>query len=406
VKKLILVYAAVVLILVLPANADITLRNIRFVDYPGFPTQHSTWKSIGYSSKYNKVFIGVTDHRGQIGLYEFDVGADRMRLLGFIDEMANLRDYQWQGKIHSEIVEGPDGSMYFSSDGGESREEFLMNHPHGYDGGYFFRYDPASERLSVIGKGMRFESIKDLSVDEVSGLLYGVTYPQVHFIVYDWKRNDFRDLGRVGSDHVPRTVWSDRWGNGYYVDWRMRLVKWERETDQLLFDSESLPRFPETTGQMIVTGVPTYAKDHEKGIIYLITYGNMICSFEPRERGFGPVKALGPTWETEKKPPPGYVPNSAFADNGKLYYFAGGHGNYVVPETTLLVEFEPATQQKRIVLQFPTSRVSEATGADVKDREGNLYFAGRKRDARAADMGESGASRPFLIIFNPQKKLR
>jgi hypothetical protein len=157
---------------------------------------------------------------------------------------------------------------------------------------------------------------------------------------------------------------------------------------------------------MIVTGVPTYAKDEEKGIIYLITYGNMICSFQPTELGIGPVEALGPTWETERKPPPGYAPNSAFADNGKLYYFVGGHHRYIEPDTTLLVEFDPATRKKRAVLRFPIATISEVTGADVKDQDGNLYFAGRRRDEKAANMGESGASRPFMIIFNPQIEVR
>ena len=56
----------------------------------------------------------MTDHRSKIGLYEFDVAADRMRLVGFIADLANLRSYQCQGKIHSEIIEGPDGCLYLA----------------------------------------------------------------------------------------------------------------------------------------------------------------------------------------------------------------------------------------------------------------------------------------------------
>ncbi len=98
-------------------EARITEKNIRFVEYPGFPGAHSTWRSIGYSTTHEKVFIGVTNHRDKVGLYEFDVIRDKMRLVGFLPELANLRDFQWQGKVHSEIVEGPHGCMYFSTDG-------------------------------------------------------------------------------------------------------------------------------------------------------------------------------------------------------------------------------------------------------------------------------------------------
>src|SRR5262245_21977130 len=169
------------LISVTPSAAEITDKNIRFVDYPDFPEAHSTWGSIGFSTKYNKVFIGVTNHRDRVGLFEYDVKSQRMRLCGFIPDLANLREYQWQGKIHSQIVEGPDGSMYFTTDGGESREEYLMDHPHGYSGGFFMKWDPSSDRLTNLGIGIQYESIKDLAVDQVDGKISAVSYPQVHF---------------------------------------------------------------------------------------------------------------------------------------------------------------------------------------------------------------------------------
>ena len=388
-----------------PARAGITDKNIRFVEYPGFPGAHSTWRSIGYSSIHKKVYIGVTDHRGKIGLYEYDVPRGIMRLLGFVDQLAHLRDYQWQGKIHSEILEGSDGCMYFSTDGGESREEFLMNHPRGYSGGYLFKWDPIEQRLTNLGMGLRNESIKDIALDRTGGLIYGVSYPQVHFLLFDPRTNIFRDLGRVGSDHVPRCVFSDRWGNGYYVDWRQRLIKYERDTGRIFFSADSLPSFPGTPAERIITGVPTYAKDQDSGTLYLITYGNMIVSFVPRRRGIGPVEALGPTYDMEKLPPRGYSPNSAFASNGKLYYFIGGHSQYVAKDTTLLMEFDPQARKKQVVLRFPVNVVSEVTGCDVKDDWGNLYFAGRRESREAENVGESGASRPFMIIFNPGKEI-
>ncbi|MFC1613848.1 hypothetical protein ACFL5K_00955 [Gemmatimonadota bacterium] len=391
-----------------PLSAQITEKNLRFVDYPDFPEGHSTWGSIGYGKKHRKVFIGVTNHRDKVGLFEYDVNTEKMRLCGFLPELANLREYQWQGKIHSQMVEGPDGNIYFSSDGGESREEYLMNHPQGYSGGFFFRWEPDLERLTMIGRGLQYESIKDIAVDPISGLIMGISYPQAHLLLYDYRKNDLRDLGRVGSDHVPRVFWSDWWGNMYYVDWRQRLVKHEHDTGKLLFNSDSLPAFDGTPGSKIITGVTGYAEDRAAGVIYLVTYGAKVLAFRPSRLGFGPVEDLGGVFDSDRKEPYDYYcPNLGLGNNGKLYYFIGGHGSYVGGrDENVLIEFDPQTRQKRIALSFPIKVISEVTGAGVKDEFGNMYFCGRKRDPQAEAMGESGASRPFMIIFNPERELR
>ncbi len=35
--------------------------------------------------------------------------------------------------------------MYFTTDGGESREEYFMNHPDGYSGGFFMKWNPGTK---------------------------------------------------------------------------------------------------------------------------------------------------------------------------------------------------------------------------------------------------------------------
>jgi hypothetical protein len=388
--------------------AEITGRNIRFVEYPDFPEAHSTWGSIGYSSKYKKVFVGVTNHRDRVGLFEYNTTSEKMRLCGFIPQLANLRDYQWQGKVHSQIVEGPEGAMYFTTDGGESREEYLMEHPHGYGGGFFMKWDPASERLTNLGVGLQYESIKDLAVDQATGQICAVSYPQVHFLVYDPRNNDMRDLGRLGSDHVPRVIFSDRWNNVYYVDWRQRLVKYEPGADQLIFGRESLPVFPGTPGDYVIVGITAYGRDFKAAVIYLVTYGAKMLAFHPAREGIGAIEDLGGIFDGSQRPPWNYYcPNLALGKNGKLYYFIGGHGMYAVQgENIVLMEFDPQTRAKKVVLTFPLSVISEVTGSDVKDDQGNLYFAGRRSDPQAERRGESGASRPFLIILNPEKEIQ
>ncbi|KQS27845.1 hypothetical protein [Dyadobacter sp. Leaf189] len=375
-------------------------KNTVFIEYPDFPEAHSTWGSIGYNAASNTVHIGVTNHANNIGLYTFDASQKTMKLNGFIKEMANLRPYQWQGKIHSKIVAAPDGSIYFSTDGGESREEYLMEHPQGYAGGFFMKWD-AKNGLKNLGIGMQYESIKDVDIDPKTGTLYGITYPQAHFLVYNPEKNQMRDLGRLASSHVPRVLFTDWWGNCYYVDWRQRLVKYEKDSDSLVFAREALPAFPGTPGSKIITGVTAYAKDEAKGIIYLVTYGAKLIAFHPEKQGIGKVEDLGGVIETGKAPAWGpYVPNLNIGQNGKLYYIIGGHGNYVLKDKTVLVEFDPATKKPTILREYPTTSMTEATGSDIRDKDGNLYFAARRRT------GEGDSSRPFMIQFNPEKEIR
>jgi len=392
----------------LASAGQITNKNVRFVEYPGFPDAHSTWGSIGYSSTFKQVVIGVTNHRDRQGIYEYDVASGKMTLRGFIAELAHLRDFEWQGKIHSQIVEGPEGAMYFATDGGESREEYLMEHPHGYSGGFFFKWDPREKRLISLGRGMQYDSIKDLAVDRLNGSILAVSYPQVRLFSYNPADNQLIDLGRMGSDHVPRVIFSDWFGNVYYVDWRQRLIKYDRELQRLVFARDSLPAFAGTPGEKIITGITAYALDRQNGIIYLITHGSKLAAFRPQKDGIGPVQDLGGIYDGDGAPPYSYYcPNLALGKNGKLYYFLGGHGMYAGGEpSVVLMEFDPGTRAKRVVLKFPLSAIAEVTGSDVKDEKGNLYFAGRREDRDAEQRGESGASRPFMIVFNPTEEVQ
>ncbi|MCW3110420.1 MAG: hypothetical protein JWQ09_4926, partial [Segetibacter sp.] len=332
-------------------QTSITKANISFIDYTGFPEGQSTWNDIGYSSKYNKVVVGVTNHRDKVALFDYDVTTGKMTNNGLISELGHLRDFQWQAKIHSKFIEGADGYMYFSTDGGESKEEYFMNHPSGYAGGFFMKWHPQNKTFVNLGIGMQYESIKDIDIDPQTGKLYGVSYPQVHFLVYDPAKNKMKDLGRLGSSHVPRVLFTDWWGNCYYVDWRQRLVKYQKDADSLLFARNSLPQFDGTPGDKIVTGITAYAKDQKNGVIYFITYGAKIVALYPQKDGIGKVVDLGGVADSSAniKPWQPYVPNLNIGDNGKLYYIVGGHGNYVIENRTVLMEFDPKTRKHTIV---------------------------------------------------------
>jgi len=219
--------------------------------------------------------------------------------------------------------------------------------------------------------------------------------------LYDPAKNDLQDLGRLASSHGPRVLFTDWWGNCYYTDWRQRLVKYEKSKRCFLFAENSLPAFEGTPGSKIITGITAFAKDEKNMIIYFITYGAKIIAFHPQKEGIGSVEDLGGVADTGDQPPWGpYVPNLNFGNNGKLYYMVGGHGNYIKKDTGVLMEFDPKTKTHKIIFEYQSDQLAEATGSDIKDNDGNLYFAGRRETKNTL------SSQPFLIKFNPGNEVQ
>jgi hypothetical protein len=400
-----------------PPNKKITKKNVKFIKFSGFPGGTSIWDDIGYNSTYNKVFVAVTNHKNEQMLYAYDVKSKKFEKKGIITKMAHLKglrenltglgSYQHQGKVHTKFIEGPKGNMFFGTDGGASREEYFMNHPRGYQGGYFMKWNPGTQKMTNLGKALMFDSIKDVDIDPKTGTLYGISYPQAHFIVYNPKKNTRRDLGRLNSGYVPRVMFTDKWGNGYYVGYRQRLIKYDKQKKALIFAGESLPAFSNTPGSSFQKGLVTYAKDPADGIIYFVTYIGRLFALHPKKEGIGKVEDLGGVIDSadlgsDIPPWRAYTPNMAFGKNGKLYYFVGSEGRYAQKGKVLLVEYDPKSKKKRILLKYPTSKIAVATGSNTTDKQGNMYFGAFKR------VKKNGHSRdvPFMIKFNPTKKLQ
>ncbi len=397
----------------LSAQSPLSEKHFRIERYPDFPEGHSTWGDIGYNPVDRKVYVGVTNHADKVALYSYETGARRMEKLGLIHDLAFLRDYQWQGKIHTKIIFDKKGNVIFGTDGGENRQEYLMEHPRGYSGGYLMKWDIASRQLTNWGIPMQYESLKDVEIDPETGKIYAISYPQVHFLEIDPAENKVTDHGRLGSSHVPRVLFTDFWGNCYYVDWRQRLVKFEKSTGRLVFAGECFPAFPGTPGGHIITGITSFARDDKNKCIYFITYGSKVIRFTPARSGIGKIEDLGCVYEIDREPRWGYyVPNLNLGANGKLYYIIGGHGHFAKKDLTILMELDPATRKQRILYEFPLSEMVESTGSDIRDANGNLYFAGRKHVKKAGSGAQQEGevsdytSSPFLFIFNPEKPVQ
>ena len=76
------------------------------------------------------------------------------------------------------------------------------------------------------------EGCRCLLHDEERGLLYAMSYPRDHFIIYDLRTRKRRDVGRIGSIN-PQALFLDKrhrvWTSSDYG----RLVRYTPETDRL-----------------------------------------------------------------------------------------------------------------------------------------------------------------------------
>jgi hypothetical protein len=407
-----LFFLATFLLFIYSSSFAITRANFRFVEYPDFPKANSSWASIGYSEATNKVVVGVTDHIADVRLFEWDCAKKKISL-GLQITKANIQWWQWQGKIHSQIIENKkDGWMYFATDGGEGREEFYMDHPYGYVGGFYMKYNPKTAEILNLGHGRRYESIKEIGLDQVRQKVYGITYPSTHFLIKDLNTGVVVDKGSLNKAHVGRTAFTDDWGNAYYMDMRGVLIKYQADADSFIWGDA--PIACDDTVKGIGTprrsGLRAWARYKKTNEYFFLTAWGRLLRLFVQEKGIGKIEDFGYLYDPTDSISLSSImnvnsPNMAYHPNGKIYIMAGGHGSYLKKFTSILIEIDPKTKNKMLVHEFNTDDVSESTGMQVVDKYGNVYFASRKDQPQGEVMGESGASRAVLMIFNPDKEI-
>ena len=390
--------------------SGITRQNFIYADYPDMKNPHSSWGGLCYVPSLNKVVVSVTDHISQVGIFEWDCATKTMMRRTWMTEGAHLRDYEWQGKIHSQMVENKkDGWLYWGTDGGNNSEEYLMDHPNGYGGGYFMKYNPKTFEIVNMGQARKYESVKEVALDQNRQRLYGFTYPSNHFVIKDLKTDLMIDKGSINKAYTARIAFSDDWGNVYYTDMRGYIIKYEPASDSLLWAPERLARDSGTESYLLRSGLTGWARKGNTNEYYMMSAWNRLFKLQVQEKGIGPITDLGsilePTTELSKKTIHGlHCPNLVCHSNNKLYYWIGGHGGGVKKDQSTLVSMDLKTHKKEIVKEFSWDEIAEVTGCQIMDEKGNIYFAAR-RHVEGNGAGESGSSVARFVVFNPEKEI-
>ncbi len=210
---------------------DLQRVDLRDLGYPyvnEIPENSSAITSL-LTSADGKIYGGTTGEESF--LFVFDPAINKVRHLGKIPG---------QQSIHHALVEDKDGFIYLGtgmnmfeeisiSKGGtgidslidKSLWDDIKNHFKWYPGGHIFRYNPLSENQKVklpsmscelkdLGIPLAHNSVYALTINPARNEIYGITYPDGHFFVYNIAMNKFTDLGPVDEKivfHGPERYW-------------------------------------------------------------------------------------------------------------------------------------------------------------------------------------------------------
>ena len=346
-------------------------------------------------------------------LFLFDPLTNKVRHLGKISGQAG---------IHHSVVEDKDGNIYVGtgknmfeevplSKWGEGDDKFditlwkdIKKNYSNYGGGHLYRYNPAVSNEHVkleemdcevkdMGVPLANNSVYALTINPAGEEIYGLTYPDGHFFVYNIALKKYSDLGEVDSQKVyhgperqwrtlPRSLICDGSGRVFMSGNSGMLKYYDPKKGKIIPTSIEIPgdyyylQFYED-----YTAVEYFAKD-DHGLIYGGTTDGYLFSFDPDNmqlRNLGKVRASR------------RLRCLAVGKDGKVYLMAGERS---------------ASRPCQFYAYNPQTAGFETLGLLVVDRSPYYYWRGQQFDCMTTGLdgtiylGES-ERKSHLFLYMP-----
>ncbi|RKY05211.1 MAG: hypothetical protein DRP66_10780, partial [Planctomycetota bacterium] len=223
------------------AKIDSRPASVKHYRFSKIDKDANMWSGMSIASN-GKIFIGLCTHADAANLYEFDPGAEKMRLLANLTVLLGERGKAiWtNGKIHVRMQE-LDGFVYFGSfceDNGPPAIDATS-----YNGPYWFRVDIESGKVEVLSKINSFWGLLGQAMDKERRIIYGLA-EDGHLYRYFIDSDYTEDMGRVDSWDICRTIFIDDTGDVYGSYPPGRVWKYDVSRNRI-FDLEFL-RLPIT----------------------------------------------------------------------------------------------------------------------------------------------------------------
>ncbi|MEI2724597.1 MAG: hypothetical protein V9H26_13975 [Verrucomicrobiota bacterium] len=259
-----------------------------------------------------------------------------------------------------------------------------------FRGSALVAFDTKTDRVLWWDTMIPKEGCRCLLHDEERHLLYALSYPRDHFIIYDTKKRTRRDLGRIGSINA-QTLFLDRHHRVWTTDDYGHLVRYDPQTDRLERSPFVLPYNPQfQTGWHSVFYDVAATPDGESVFAVNWIAQPRLMRIWPNEGDWPRVEDLGavtqerdPTFPTDTFKD--HCGGLTFAGDGQLYYVASRWRDAVYnptpadrPEREGVVwRLDPRTLQREevAVLQHPT-QLAQYVSRGAVDHRGHLFFGG------------------------------
>jgi hypothetical protein len=197
--------------------------------------QESGYQSIG-EGKDGRIYLGAAKYGVNAYLVEFDPVTEKMRAV--VDVMAAIGSratgFAAQAKIHTPVVVGASGRLYFGSKQGypEAGEKVTD-----YPGGHPLVHDPAAGSTRVYPVPVPHHGVISHVPDEPRGLSYistcndGRPADSTHFLVLDLRRESYRDLGDMARSFAY--IQLDHRGRALHLAVEARVARYDPAGERL-----------------------------------------------------------------------------------------------------------------------------------------------------------------------------
>jgi len=340
-----------------------------------------------------------------------------------INKARHLGRIPGHGGIHHSLVEDKNGNIYIGtgkdmfedvplSKWGEGDDKFdvtlwkdIKRHFNEYEGGHLYCYRPAesNEKVKLVDMESELEdlgiplsnnSIYALTINPEGDEIYGLTYPDGHFFIYNIPLEQFIDLGEIDSQkvyHGPERQWRtlsralicDDSGRVYMSGNKGMFIYYDPETGELVNTDIEVPgdhyylQFYQD-----YTAVEYFARD-SNGLIYGGTTDGYLFSFDPQKKQ---LNNLGKVRASRR------LRCLTVGKDGHVYLMAGERST---------------TRPCQFYLYDPHLNRFETLGLLIADRSPYYYWRGQQFDCMTTgqdgtiDFGES-ERKSHLFLYIPQ----
>ncbi len=240
-----------------------------------------------------------------------------------INKVKHLGKIPGQTGIHHSLVEDKDGNIYIGTgqnvfedvplskwSGGDDKLDVTLwkdikRHFKNYPGGHLYAYSPAASKENVklpdmdcetedLGIPLANNSIYALTINPKGDEIYGLTYPDDHFFIYNILQKKFTDLGEIDPQKVyhgperqwrtlPRALVCDGSGRVFMSGNKGMLKYYDPETGKLVSTNIEVPGdYYYMQFYQDYTAVEYFAKD-SSGLIFGGTTDGYLFSFDSQK---------------------------------------------------------------------------------------------------------------------------